>query len=108
MTYLSELFTGLDWHLLEPLPDLMLMRPGSLFPQYTITSAVSWRGDLAIFYLPDNDRVEFNLDRLMGGVGARWFNPRTAVWSEAKYSGSKNRAVFFTPGPGDWLLVLCK
>jgi hypothetical protein len=108
MTILANLFTGLDWHLLEPLPDLLGMRPGSLFPQYTITNAVSWRGDLGVFYLPDNDRVEIKQDRMMSGVQARWFNPRSGSWCAAAYTGSKNRAVYFPPGPGDWLLVLKK
>jgi hypothetical protein len=108
MTILTDLFTGLDWHRLEPLPELLSMRPGSLFPQYTITNAVSYRGDLAVFYLPDNDRVEFNLDQLMEGIQANWFNPRNGTWSSAQNSGSKNRAVYFPPGVGDWLLVLQK
>jgi hypothetical protein len=108
MTHLADLFSGVAWHQLEPLPELMLIRPGSLFPQYTITAAVSPRGDLALFYLPDNDRVEFNQDRLMEGVQARWFNPRNGAWSAAQNTGSKNRAVYFTPGSGDWLFVLQK
>jgi hypothetical protein len=108
MSILAELFTSIDWHRLEPLPELQWVRPGMLFPQYTITNSASWSGDLAVFYLPENERVEFNQDRLMGGLQASWFNPRIGEWSRAERNGSSQRAVYFSPGPGDWLLILGK
>jgi hypothetical protein len=108
MGMLAELFTNLDWQRLEPLPDLQLIRRGMLFPQYTITNSATRRGDLAVFYLPDNERVEFNQDRLMHGLKASWFNPRNSEWSRAENHGTIQRAVYVTPGPEDWLLVLSK
>jgi hypothetical protein len=108
MAVLADLFAEIDWHLLEPLPDLLLIRPGTLFPQYTITNAVSPRGDLAVFYLPENEQVEIRLDRLMEGVKGRWYNPRSGDWTPAEHEGSKRRAIFFPPGARDWLLVLQK
>jgi hypothetical protein len=108
MAVLADLFTQMDWHLLEPLPDLLLIRPGTLFPQYMITNAVSLRGDLAVFYLPENEQVEVRLDRLMEGVTGRWYNPRSGDWAIAEHEGSKRRAIFFPPGARDWLLVLQK
>jgi hypothetical protein len=52
--------------------------------------------------------VEFNQDRLMGGLQVSWFNPRIGECSRAERNGSSQRAVYFSPGPGDWLLVLGK
>jgi hypothetical protein len=95
MTILSQLFAQLRWTELQPAQDLLLTQPGDANHNHFVAAAQTADGQQAIVYMPVGGPVE--LTRSFGS--ARWFDPRSGVWSAAD-------APYTAPDTQDWVLVL--
>jgi collagenase-like protein with putative collagen-binding domain len=89
-----------------PGPELILAQPGQTLPSRTVVAARSDSGDLALIYTPEVGTLELNIADLRPGLAARWVNPSTGERFDAAYSGSANHALFASPAPGDWVLLI--
>ncbi len=103
---LAELFGGVDWWRLRPAPELILAQPGQTLPSRTVVAARSDMGDLALIYTPEVGTLELNIADLRPSLAARWVNPSTGERFDAAYSDSANHALFASPAPGDWVLLI--
>lgn len=63
-------------------------------------------GKAYVFYLYDGGTVQLDLGGVSGPVRARWFDPRTGVWSDAPGVSGGGARSFTAPGGGDWTLYL--
>jgi len=102
MKYMAELFTSLPWWRLRPRQDLLAGQPGGDDAAKHVAAAGSDDGDLAVIYLPVGGEVRLKADRIVEGLTAEWFDPRTGKRKMAKDDAGKFRA----PDEQDWLLVL--
>jgi len=71
-----------------------------------VLAAQSDTGDLLVVYIPDGGQLGLRLDSLRTDLRAEWINPANGEHMEATSTGSVEHAVFETPAPGDWVLVL--
>ena len=78
-----------------------------------VTAARTRDGRLAMAYVPTPRTITVNLARLVGPVGARWYDPTRGTYlpiSGSPFSRGGSRR--FSPprtnsgGDGDWVLVL--
>jgi hypothetical protein len=92
--YMVNFFTSLEWWKLVPKDDLVnkgafcLARPG----------------DQYIIYLPNGGNVTIKLDS--GRYEARWFNPRTAEYSNLPLAEGSIWISPVAPDSADWVLLL--
>ncbi|HKI33893.1 MAG TPA: DUF4038 domain-containing protein [Gemmataceae bacterium] len=98
----ADLFRSLPWWQLRPYQDLLAAQPGGDDPAKHVAAAWSDNGDLAVIYLPVGGEVRLKADRLVEGLKAEWFDPRTGKRKQAREDAGKYRA----PDEEDWVLVL--
>ncbi len=94
VVHLASFFAEIDWPALRPAQHLLAEQPGDAQPNRFIAAAQSEAG-VVVVYTPDG--TPLHLTRTL--KRARWYNPRTGLWSEA------GAGTLFTPPTGDdWLL----
>ncbi|MCF7669295.1 MAG: DUF4038 domain-containing protein [Verrucomicrobia bacterium] len=106
MRHVYSIFDSIDFWRLRPEPGLIMSQPGLEYPSRFIASSGSAEGDLAVFYLPDEGKVEVSMDKVPSPPVCTWFNPRTGERLPTAAVVSEQRLEFSAPGPGDWLLVI--
>ena len=108
MQHLHQLFTSMDWWRLRPAPELLDPQPIASDPARANVAARAAAGDLALIYVPADRRVRIKPDPLQSGLSARWFNPRSGVYSAAVEEPAPDSGWFVTPGAGDWVLLFAQ
>lgn len=106
MKHLKDFFLHIKWWKLMPAPELLLVeQPGIENPRKFIASARS--EDCAVLYLTEGMDVKVNTKLINGAKIARWFDPRTGVWSEA-IKVNNDIETFKAPNNEDWVLWIGK
>jgi Protein of unknown function (DUF4038)/Domain of unknown function (DUF5060)/Putative collagen-binding domain of a collagenase len=102
----AEFFNSIDFWRLQPAEDALAIQPGFQSPYRHIAVAETAAHDLAAVYLPEDRKVELLMPKMPPKPTCTWINTRTGQRSSAKGSINGNTCQFFTPEPGDWLLLL--
>lgn len=105
IVHLANCFASLDWWALRPAPQMIVDQPGDGDICQTIMASRSERGDLAIIYIPQGQRVTLNLEKLETDLSAFWLNPRTGSRLPATYPDDQEVCEFETPDTEDWVLI---
>jgi len=109
MQYVQQLFNSLDWHLLVPDYDHLVLTAGygNWGSSSYVTAALSEDGQTMVAYLPSSRQVTIDMSKISGfEATCSWYNPSNGTTTEiGTYATSGNRN--FTPSSsGDWVLVI--
>lgn len=102
VAHLVSFMGSLPWWVLRPAPEILSEQPGEFDPKRFVGAARAEDGSHAVLYLPAGGSITLNLHHL-NVQAARWFNPRTGVWTAA---GPVQGPEFAAPDANDWLLWL--
>ena len=103
-----DFFNSIPFWNLKPASDVVAGQSNSVSPDQFIAAAETGSKDLAVVYVPDERRLELNLNALPSSPTVQWFNPRTGQRSPAVAVVGGSSFQVPTPGPGDWVLVIKK
>lgn len=107
MGYLAGFMNQVDWWNLFPANDILAEQPGSSVFNHWISVVKSADNKTIIAYIPEKAAVKlFNPKGIK--YTARWFNPVTNKYSEAKISQGENSIAFTHDFENDMLIVLKK
>ncbi|MBI2299129.1 MAG: DUF4038 domain-containing protein [Armatimonadetes bacterium] len=105
MTVLHDFLAGIPWWRLEPAIERVHDQPAESVRRVCLAAARE--GDLAVAYLPDNDRVRFDAKGLKPGRAARWLDPVHGAWQPAAAPVMEDDTVTYAaPSRGEWVLLL--
>lgn len=105
MTLMKRFFASIDWWTLKPAPGRIQRQPED--PLQVMAASVNEAGNLLVAYLPDDPEIALDTDGMVSDLHARWYNPRTGEYLDARESAVDNAyRTFTTPGSGDWVLIL--
>ncbi len=99
MKYMAEIFGSLAWWKLEPAQGLILNQEEP-FTQKMVLS-ISPDYDLAVAYLPNNERIEIQLADFPQAMNVRWWNPQTGQFVEGEKT-KKNTTIGLFQRPEGW------
>lgn len=103
LAHVRRLIEALPLHALEPDPERW---PSSADPSAPAVSR-SADGSTTLAYLRRGRAVELGTSAAGASLDARWFDPRTGAWTEARPAATPGEIALFEPPTGeDWLLVL--
>ncbi|MGQ9608177.1 MAG: apiosidase-like domain-containing protein [bacterium] len=103
--YVKDFFSHIKWWKLMPAPELSMEQPGIENPRKFVASAIS--EDCAILYLTEGMDIKVNTKIINGNKIAKWFDPRTGIWSEP-ISVNNEIEIFKAPDNEDWVLWIGK
>lgn len=105
MKHVRDFFSHVKWWKLMPAPELLVEQPGIEDPRKFVASAMS--EDCAVLYLTEGIDIKINTKMIKGVKIAKWFDPRTGVWSEPM-SINNDIEIFKPPSSEDWVLWIGK
>lgn len=105
MSLLRMFFEELRWWEFAPAQELLLNQPGSTVPELFIAASMRSDGAQAVIYSPAGEDISLTSAAVNTMHGARWFDPRTGVFTQATPSDA-SPALYTPPDKHDWLLVL--
>jgi hypothetical protein len=108
LQHLSRFLAGIDWWRLEPCHELIKNQPTDWARKMVLAKTPD--SDLAVTYLPDNDRIVVDMSAFPQAMNAVWFDPVQDLWlRSSNHVGRSPRTVFGRPqNLKDALLVLTK
>lgn len=106
MRHLKDLFASLKWWTLRPAQHLLAEQPGQENATRFIAIAAAEDSSWALAYIPEGGTIQLLTETLKKPLRARWFNPRTGIWSGAPVELTTLTATVKAPDAGDWVLWL--
>ncbi|MGC9319994.1 MAG: DUF4038 domain-containing protein [Armatimonadota bacterium] len=107
MGQLKAILTSLDWHRLQPAPEMI---SGGGEDGYYVAAARAAEGDFALVYFPESIAATVDLRVIRGeGVRASWLNPRSGSRQEIGEFDQHAPETFLPPTGDedpDWVLLL--
>jgi hypothetical protein len=107
--YVQQLFTSLDWHLLVPDFDHVVMTAGygNWGNRNYVTAALTEDGNTMVAYLPSSRPVTIDMSKISGfEANCKWYNPSNGSNTEIGTYATSGNQNFTPPSNGDWLLVI--
>ena len=99
LTYLRDLFEGLEWWRLRPAQELVADQPGG---RRFIAAAATPERDLIVVYVPEDREIQLAEPAVASDPEGAWVSPANGSTQPASHDGGR----FATPGKGDWWLRL--
>lgn len=106
VAHLANLFTHVDWWTLSPASQLLLDQPGDEDVHRHILIATNDDHSLVVAYTPAGGEIRLDSTQLSQEFEGTWHNPRTGERQTAAPNIAGSSAIFATPDPEDWLLIL--
>ena len=107
MQHLHDFLAAIEWWRLEPTHNLIRNQPEDITRRMVLAKTPA--GDLAVAYLPGNERIEIDVSAFPEPLRARWFDPVQGryepIAGEVVNQGIRQ---FVPPREGDWVLQLTK
>jgi hypothetical protein len=106
MSILRDFFAAVEWWRLQPAPQRVLSKGGTVLDRPVL--AVADDGSFAVAYLPDSGSITVDMAAFASPMEALWFNPLTAERAPLPRALPNSGASEFTaPGSrSDWVLLL--
>ncbi|MBN1675748.1 MAG: DUF4038 domain-containing protein [Kiritimatiellae bacterium] len=102
--YFAEFLDGIEWWRLEPRPDLIRNQATDWLDRMALAKTPD--GDLAVAYLPDNEKVDIDMTAFPMPMLGRWYNPASGDYTEIGLTPNNGVRSFVRPAAGDWVLLL--
>ncbi len=106
MRHLSAFFQSINFWRLRPAPEMLAAQPGKEAAERFVSAARTEEGDLAVVYVPKDNKISLVSATLPKDFDSYWFNPRDGTQSLSQPVMQGSNTEFATPGEGDWVLVL--
>lgn len=108
MTTMRDFFRTIDWWKLAPCHEMILNQAEDETRKMVVSGTPDM--SLVVCYLPDNDKIVLNLNKLSGNYNILWLNPETGDYLSAGpvTGGSSNQEFSRPEGWDDAVLKISK
>ena len=98
---MSTFFSGIEWWRLAPADEQLIKNPTPFF-RNKMMLASSKRGDLAVAYLPDNEKIEIDMTEFPNPMLARWYRPTDGEYRDNIPGRVQNSSYVIFTKPKGW------
>jgi hypothetical protein len=100
LKYMHNFFSSTEWWRLRPNHENLIKNQAENYRQRMML-AKSDDGSLAVAYLPDNDRIEIDMNEFPSSMRARWYRTASGTYQDEPES-VKNNGINTFNKPGGW------